>query len=1056
MTFKDKHQLIRTLCVTLVTVALLLALLLLIAVCGDSSGDGNTEETTRRIFHPSYSDGTIDPEDISIDWEPDGSGGSDGSGGTGELPVEPDVTLPDWDGGMEWPTLPPTLETDPDFELPTLPEDWDTLPEEWDTLPEEWGDLPIDPDDLADVLAGMDGSLGMAGGALAAGVASQLTVMEIYAKKTDTLYLMMQAFGDYTGQGWADATEYKTGATSYEELYIPGMLMNAVTFEVYPLSITPKMNSRVIPYYVTGEENPDDRQTNDTKAVGFPDRTYTLYYRPYGAYANVYFTAPALNSDEEKYAAFVRQQYLTVDDTTLAYMKLIIEEQGFTADDPDIVEKVATYIQNAATYNLAYDQNLDREPNVALAFLGAYKEGVCRHYATAATLLYRALGIPARYTVGFMTDVTGGETTAVKGSDAHAWVEVYEDGFGWRCVEVTGYTYGDGPGGDTGDRPIQGDTSDRETLPVDPETTPDGTDEPTAEPETEQPDPADWGALMAGVKGSLATPQSVPPAMFQNTVLTLRSDTSDRVLLKIKSFGDYTGQGFDSGAVYNGGLIYETYSWAYLPGLYLARKEYVTHYLYVDAAYKTAVAPYFVSLVDFIPPITVGDTVITGADQTQYTLHYYAAMQDLTYKPVGSPLTNEPSYRAFAYENYLGVDEETASYLAVLISREGWDGSDPAVITQVAEYLRALYPILPGNQYDTALDWEENAVVSFLKDPTTVTPRHLAAAATLIYRMLGIPARYTVGYLAQTSSSTAVAITGEDAYAWVEVYVDGYGWLPVDVAERDFEEHYTVTLKPEDMAVQYTGESVAHSGILEGFEKFAALGYTYDVTVSGTRRTCGHTITTIQSIRIYDGRGVDVTHLFDITTKAGDLFVYLEELQFISYGQTKVYDGTPITTEVIRMISGNLPEGYSLVLTHTGTQTLVGSVYAAFEVKVMYDAGNGYLTDRTDNYFLIRKSYGTLRVTPASLTLKAADAEKVIDGSPLTANSLEIVEGSLAEGDYIARYSVEGSRTMVGRSQNVITSVTIFNKNGEDVTRCYTIDTLPGTLRVLPADAPAA
>ena len=304
-----------------------------------------------------------------------------------------------------------------------------------------------------------------------------------------------------------------------------------------------------------------------------------------------------------------------------------------------------------------------------------------------------------------------------------------------------------------------------------------------------------------------------------------------------------------------------------------------------------------------------------------------------------------------------------------------------------------------------------------------------------------------IGY---TEFMTAVA-KGEIS----EVYVDGYGWLPVDVAERDFEEHYAVTLKPVDMAVQYTGDAVTHSGVLEGFEDFAALGYTYDVTVSGTRRTCGHTITTIQSIRIYDGRGVDVTHLFDITTKAGDLFVYLEELQFISYGQTKVYDGTPITTEVIRMISGNLPEGYSLVLTHTGTQTLVGSVYAAFEVKVMYDTGNG-LTDRTDNYFLIHKSYGTLRVTPASLTLKAADAEKVIDGTPLTADSLEVVEGDLMRGDYICRYTVEGSRTMVGRSQNVITSVTIFNQAGEDVTRCYTIDTLPGTLRVLPADDPAA
>lgn len=1056
MTFTDRNRLIRTLCVTLVTTVLLLALLLLIAVCGDSSGDGNPEETTRRPFRPSLDDVTLNPEDISVDWDPDGSGSG---GGTGTLPPEPDVTLPDWDGGMEWPTLPPTLETDPDLELPTLPEGWDTLPEEWDTLPEEWGDLPIDPDDLADILAGMDGSLGMAGGALAAGVASQLTVMEIYAKKTDTLYLMMQAFGDYTGQGWEEAEAYgpAINSTGYSAIYLPYYLMDAVIPSAgYPLTITPTMDVRVIPYFIAADTDIAQLQPSDVSALGRTDQPYILSYRPYGIHAYAPSANYSLAEYEAAYSEFVRRQYLTVDDTTLAYMNLIIEEQGFDKNDPDIVEKVAAYVQNAATYNLAYDQNLDREPNVALAFLGAYKEGVCRHYATAATLLYRALGIPARYTVGFMTDVTDGETTAVKGSDAHAWVEVYEEGFGWRYVEVTGYTYGDGPGGDTGDRPIQGDTSDRETLPVDPETTPDGIDDPTAEPETEQPDPTDWGALMAGVKGSLATPQSVPPSMFQNTVLNLRSDTSDRLLLKIKSFGDYTGQGFDSGAVYDGSLIFETYSWAYLPGLYLARKGYVSHYLYVDAPYKTAVAPYFVSYADVTSPITVGDTVITGGNQKQYTHSYYIATRDLTYKPVDSPLLNEPSYRAFVYEHYLNVDAETAAYLAVLIGQEGWDGSDPAVIMQVAEYLRSLYSVLPGNQYDTALDREDNAVVALLKDPTAVTPRHLAAAATLIYRMLGIPARYTVGYLARTEEGISVEVTGEDAYAWVEVYVYGYGWLPVDVADRTPEVHYTVTLKPEDMAVQYTGESVSHSGVLEGFEKFAALGYTYDVTVSGIRRSCGHTVTSIQSIRIYDGRSVDVTHLFDITAEAGDLFVYLEELWFASDGQTKVYDGTPITAENVRMVAGNLPEGYSVVLEPTGTQTLVGSVYAAFEVKVMYDAGNGYLTDRTDNYFLIRKSYGMLRITPAPLTLKAADAEKVIDGAPLTANSLEIAEGELMGGDYIGRYSVEGSRIMVGRSQNVITSVTIFNQAGEDVTRCYAIDTLPGTLRVLPADPPAA
>ena len=89
MTFTDRNRLIRTLCVTLVTTVLLLALLLLIAVCGDSSGDGNPEETTRRPFRPSLDDATLNPEDISVDWDPDGSGSG---GGTGTLP--PDPTAP--------------------------------------------------------------------------------------------------------------------------------------------------------------------------------------------------------------------------------------------------------------------------------------------------------------------------------------------------------------------------------------------------------------------------------------------------------------------------------------------------------------------------------------------------------------------------------------------------------------------------------------------------------------------------------------------------------------------------------------------------------------------------------------------------------------------------------------------------------------------------------------------------------------------------------------------------------------------------------------------------
>lgn len=118
-------------------------------------------------------------------------------------------------------------------------------------------------------------------------------------------------------------------------------------------------------------------------------------------------------------------------------METVISEQGFDPADSAIVGQVAAYIRKAARYDLNYDPALDQADNVAIAFLRDYREGVCVHYATAATLLYRALGIPARYTTGFMLEVKGGAWNSIE-SPGHAWVEVYVDGLGWIQIEVTG------------------------------------------------------------------------------------------------------------------------------------------------------------------------------------------------------------------------------------------------------------------------------------------------------------------------------------------------------------------------------------------------------------------------------------------------------------------------------------------------------------------------------------------------------------------------------------------------------------------------------------------
>lgn len=75
-------------------------------------------------------------------------------------------------------------------------------------------------------------------------------------------------------------------------------------------------------------------------------------------------------------------------------------------------------------------------------FLFETKKGFCEHYASAFVFLMRAAGIPARIVAGYQ----GGERNPVDGylvirqSDAHAWAEIWQEGFGWQRVDPTAAT----------------------------------------------------------------------------------------------------------------------------------------------------------------------------------------------------------------------------------------------------------------------------------------------------------------------------------------------------------------------------------------------------------------------------------------------------------------------------------------------------------------------------------------------------------------------------------------------------------------------------------------
>ena len=73
--------------------------------------------------------------------------------------------------------------------------------------------------------------------------------------------------------------------------------------------------------------------------------------------------------------------------------------------------------------------------------------GYSVHYATAAALMLRYFGVPARYVEGYFLSAeeagryAAGERIVLTERNAHAWAEYYLDGVGWIPFETTpGYT----------------------------------------------------------------------------------------------------------------------------------------------------------------------------------------------------------------------------------------------------------------------------------------------------------------------------------------------------------------------------------------------------------------------------------------------------------------------------------------------------------------------------------------------------------------------------------------------------------------------------------------
>lgn len=358
-----------------------------------------------------------------------------------------------------------------------------TLEEAWNLLKKE-----VIPSDIA--------SGGMAGGKLGRvkGIeysdSPQLEIIIPLAARADGMYIKGFVGGEYTGNEWIgeeDKEEFTVDKRTYDIL----SGMEEITTRAISIRVLDAENIYSYrPYFarlsssLRRMQNGEEYFYQDKSTEEYVDAVYSFckYNQAgifaiedfhYGTSSNEFATAIV---KEKRYREEALEKYLDVSkvgklDEELSGQNIEDENGEMLIADGRIVESyyyshgltpyikyVQNFLQTHAEYNLTPGK-LEEGEDFVENFLYKKRKGYCTAFASAGTMIFRRLGIPARYVEGYIlgkNDIADGADHDYINEDyvkdgeacygvrftltdrnAHAWVEIYEDGVGWIPVEVT-------------------------------------------------------------------------------------------------------------------------------------------------------------------------------------------------------------------------------------------------------------------------------------------------------------------------------------------------------------------------------------------------------------------------------------------------------------------------------------------------------------------------------------------------------------------------------------------------------------------------------------------
>ena len=276
------------------------------------------------------------------------------------------------------------------------------------------------------------------------------------------------------------------------------------------------------------------------------------------------------------------------------------------------------------------------------------------------------------------------------------------------------------------------------------------------------------GALWQDPDSGIDLTKALDPEDLDTLFLRVRSERTGSLYLRSVSYGDYTGTGWLAAKDYSGASS--------LPytALALASSGAETQALSIKVL---EASPY-----RFVPYFSTqagdSDVSLPSEDQSEYVALYlpFPASFDALRLPEDYA-SEELAYRAFAQEYYTRLPDSTRRTLRALCDENGLSPGMDGLIESIARYVQRSAVYDP----ETAPYPTDDCAVYFLTRAESGYCVHYATAAAALYRCLGVPARVAEGFLIDCEAGKSLDVKGEDAHAWVEIYRDGLGWLPVEV-----------------------------------------------------------------------------------------------------------------------------------------------------------------------------------------------------------------------------------------------------------------------------------